>query len=101
MDLSLDQQSDLINQLDATYRLQTQLQLIKKNILLINQSPNAQIITIGGGNLYELAEKYYGDARLWNLIADANNLTDPQISGITTLLIPQNNTDSSEGILNA
>lgn len=99
MALDLAQQASLMEQLDATYKLQAQLSLISKNLLLINAPPNAQVITVVGGNLYQLAEKYYNDATLWNLIADVNNIADPEIVGQVTLLIPPINTSQTGGIL--
>jgi len=44
-----------------------------------------------GEDIFDIAEKYYGDARLWWMIADANSveITDPyNLDGITELLIP-------------
>ncbi len=38
--------------------------------------------------MYKVASEQYGDASLWTSIADANDLADPQLSGIHTLKIP-------------
>ena len=35
-----------------------------------------------------LAQQYYGDASKWTVIAAANGLTDPQVTGIVLLTIP-------------
>lgn len=52
--------------------------------------PNpATSITVGGGTLQDLAAQHYGDASLWPVIAQANGMTDPQISGVQTISIPQ------------
>lgn len=67
-----------------------------KNLQQVNSSQ--QTVTVGGGNLYDLAAKYYGDATAWTLIAQANGLTDPQITGIATLIIPPYNA-ASAGVL--
>lgn len=40
-------------------------------------------------NLYALAAQYYGDATQWQVIGDANGLTDPMPVGQFTLTIPQ------------
>jgi len=39
-------------------------------------------------NLWTLAAQYYNDATQWRIIANANNLTDPQPVGIFNLIIP-------------
>lgn len=57
-------------------------------------------ITIAGGNLFQIAAEYYGDAMGWVQIAQANGLTDPQIKGVITLHIPNYNGDAS-GVWNA
>lgn len=53
-----------------------------------NLGPTTKTVTVGGGTLQQVAAAQYGDATLWPIIAQANNLTDPQLSGITTLTIP-------------
>jgi nucleoid-associated protein YgaU len=68
------------------------------NLGQINSS--VRTITVGGGNLYDLAAKEYGNAMGWVNIAKANNLTDPTITGISTLVIPPFSNDSS-GLLTA
>jgi nucleoid-associated protein YgaU len=45
-------------------------------------------ITQAGGNLYEIAAKEYGDPLAWTALAKANALTDPQLTGVNTLVIP-------------
>lgn len=86
------------------YRLRAILEVMKKNLFLINEVPNAQIVWVGGGNLYDLALKYYGDATQWNYIAVANNLVDPELP-ITVkpiqLLIPPKPANQSGGVYNA
>ncbi len=46
------------------------------------------VVTVAGGNLFQLAAKYYGDASMWNRIAALNGLWDPVITGTLTLNIP-------------
>ena len=45
-------------------------------------------ITVVNPNLFAVAAQYYGDATLWEGIAEANGLVDPQPRGIFTLSIP-------------
>jgi hypothetical protein len=59
---------------------------------------NTQTITIAGGNLFKLAAQYLNDATQWNRIAQANNLTDPVLQGVCTLLIPPLNAAAGGGV---
>ena len=52
-------------------------------------------LTVAGGNLFRIAAEQLGDATQWIRIAQLNDLTDPALSGVVTLRIP--NTDSSAG----
>lgn len=52
-----------------------------------------------GGNLFDIAAERYGDARGWSVIAQANGLTDPQLSGLNRLSIPPLPA-GADGILN-
>lgn len=59
-------------------------------------------VTIAGGNLFRLAQKYLGDATQWNRIAALNpdvllDRSDPIITGIVTLKIPPLNAQASNG----
>jgi hypothetical protein len=50
-------------------------------------------VTLTGGNLFQVAAQYLGDATQWNAIAALNsgvlaNPQDPFFSGPVTLLIP-------------
>lgn len=56
-------------------------------------------ITVAGGDLYRLALKYYGDATQWWRIAKANGLSDPMLSGVVTLTIPDATSSDTGGIL--
>lgn len=57
-------------------------------------------LTTGSTDLYHLAAGAYGDARGWTRIAQANQLTDPVIAGITRLVIPPV-AGMATGVLNA
>jgi nucleoid-associated protein YgaU len=55
-------------------------------------------VTVAGGNLYQIAALYLGDATQWNRIAQANNLLDPVITGIATLQIPSADPNAGGGV---
>ena len=90
--------SNLLNQADQTtripalYSLQNVLGRLNKNVSSGQTADGVRTVTQSGGNLYQLASDQYGDATLWSSIASANDLTDPQLSGINTLTIPSNPT---------
>jgi hypothetical protein len=58
----------------------------------------AQTVTVVGGNLFALAALYLNDATQWIRIAQANNIVDPQLVGITTLVIPPVDPTAGGGI---
>ena len=100
--LNLSVIADDMQEYDELNEINNQLTLIYKNLLLVNAPINSQVITIATGNLYQVAEQYYGDATLWNVIANANNLVDPQINELINLVIPPIiNSDNTGGILSA
>ena len=82
----------------ALYSLDATLGRVATNLGQVNSS--VKTITVSGGNLFDLASKHYGDATAWTTIARANNLTDPQLTGINTLVIPKNTSDAT-GVLTA
>lgn len=57
-----------------------------------------RIVVVAGGNLFALAAKYLSDATQWIRIAQANKLSDPLLSGVTTLVIPPVDTMAGGGI---
>jgi hypothetical protein len=59
-------------------------------MLIASRNPPDKVrtINIAGGNLFEIAAQYLGDATHWNRIARLNGLWDFQVTGITTLKIP-------------
>jgi len=77
-----------VNNMARLENLKYTLSRVDKNVSLANAAPNAMTITVAGGSLYKVAQQQYGDATQWPVIAKANNLTDPQISGVQTLVIP-------------
>ena len=46
-------------------------------------------ITVTGGNLFQLAAQQLGDATQWIRIAQANALSDPMLTGLVTLNVPE------------
>lgn len=45
-------------------------------------------VTVVGGNLYAIAAERLGDATQWIRIAQANDIADPMLQGVVTLVIP-------------
>lgn len=69
------------------------------NLGQVNSS--VRTVTVGGGNMFDIASKEYGDPTAWTQIANANNLTDPTLSGISTLVIPPYSNGISGGVLSS
>ncbi len=59
---------------------------------------SGQIVVVAGGNLFALAAKYLNDATQWIRIAQANQLSDPQLQGVNTLVIPAVDPTAGGGI---
>jgi nucleoid-associated protein YgaU len=57
-----------------------------------------QTITTAGGNLFQIAAAQLNDATQWVRIAQANNLSDPILQGLTTLVIPDPDPTAGGGI---
>ena len=55
-------------------------------------------ITVAGGNLFQIASTELADATQWIRIAQLNNLSDPMLIGVVTLLIPDNDRAAGGGI---
>ncbi len=56
-------------------------------------------ITIVSGNLFQIAAQYLGDATQWIRIAQLNRLSDPMVSGITTLALPPVDRTAGGGVV--
>lgn len=57
-------------------------------------------ITVTGGNLFQIASQYLGDATQWNRIVRENNLPpEPFLTGTVSLKIPSVDTNAGGGIL--
>jgi hypothetical protein len=55
-------------------------------------------VTVTGGNLFHIASIYLADATQWIRIAQLNNLSDPMLSGVISLSIPDPNGNAGGGI---
>ncbi|MFO0906769.1 MAG: hypothetical protein U0835_00115 [Isosphaeraceae bacterium] len=55
-------------------------------------------ITVGGGNLFQVALQELNDATQWNRIAQANGLIDPFLDGLVTLTIPKADPNAGGGV---
>jgi hypothetical protein len=56
------------------------------------------VFTALGGSLYQIAAEQLGSAMQWINIAQANGITDPNLTGPTTLIIPAASSAFSDGI---
>lgn len=61
-------------------------------------SGSATTITVAGGDLFAISSQQYGQAQAWTTIANANGLSDPQLSGLETLAVPAQ-PDGNDGVL--
>ena len=55
-------------------------------------------VTLAGGNMFQLAATELGDATQWIRIAQLNGLSDPMLSGVVILLIPDQDPNAGGGI---
>lgn len=97
---SNDQLAQDMLELEQCRELLNVLKIMEINLNLINTG-SGKTRTVMGGNLYAIAAEEYGDAAQWALIAKANNLTDPVLTGTINLIIPPLNGQDTAGILNA
>jgi hypothetical protein len=47
-----------------------------------------QTLTVCGGTLFDIACRYLGDASAWSNIAALNDIQDPWLTGVVTLILP-------------
>ncbi len=57
-----------------------------------------QVVSVTGGNLFQLAAVYLDDATQWVRIAALNNIPDPFLQGLVTLNIPDVDPSAGGGI---
>lgn len=81
-------QLNSVVQLPAIYEINSVAARMQSNLALTTNPVSSKTVTVGGGTLYDVAAQHYGDATQWTRIAAANNLTDPQLTGVNTLQIP-------------
>jgi hypothetical protein len=55
-------------------------------------------ITTTGGTLFHIAATELNDATQWIRIAQLNKITDPQLKGLTTLLLPDTDPTAGGGV---
>ena len=55
-------------------------------------------ITVTGSNLFRIAAEQLGDATQWIRIAELNNISDPMLSGVSTLVVPSIDHNGGGGI---
>jgi hypothetical protein len=53
---------------------------------------------VAGDNLFRIAAAQLTDATQWIRIAELNNISDPMLSGVTTLLIPEVDRTAGGGV---
>ncbi len=57
-----------------------------------------QTLTTAGGNLFRIAAEQLGDATQWLRIAQLNGLSDPILTGLVTLEIPNPDPNAGGGV---
>ena len=55
-------------------------------------------VVVAGTNFFALAAQELGDATQWYRIASLNNISDPMIFGLTTLLLPSLDASATGGL---
>ncbi len=85
------QMPQLLNLQSVTGRMGMNLGAIKST---------GQTVVTAGGNLFSMASKAYGDATAWTTIARANKLTDPNLNGVQSVLVPPTS-DGGGGVYGA
>jgi hypothetical protein len=55
-------------------------------------------LTVAGDNLFRIAAVQLADATQWIRIAELNKISDPMLSGVTTLLIPRVDRSAGGGV---
>ena len=56
--------------------------------MTVRNRTTARSITVAGGNLFQIASAYLGNATQWSRIALLNGLVDPMLTGVVTLNLP-------------
>jgi hypothetical protein len=58
-----------------------------------------QTLRVAGGNLFRIAAEQLGDATQWIRIAQLNNISDPILSGLITIRLPDPDPTAGGGIV--
>lgn len=87
---NLFRQADAATRIPALYQMQSVLGRVQKNVSAGPTAGGIKTITTTSGNLINIASDVYGDATQWLGLAKANNLTDPKLTGIQTIVVPTN-----------
>jgi hypothetical protein len=98
----LSAQVNTMTQQPQLLTLQGVLSRISTNIGTIGSA--SKTVTVVGGNLYDMAAKYYKDATGWVAISKANPALggDPNINGTQNIALPPtNNAAAADGVANA
>lgn len=90
----LTSQVSAATQLPVLYNIQSLTGRITTNLNLINSPQTSASQTVAGGTLFDVAAKNYGDPTKYVAIAQANGLTDTNISSLQTLTIPRSPADN-------
>lgn len=56
-------------------------------------------VTVAGGTLFRVALDWLGDATQWVLVAQLNGLSDPMLSGLSTLRLPPVDPNAGGGVV--
>jgi hypothetical protein len=86
---NLLRQATSMTQLAPLYQMQGVLGRLQKNVLSGPLANGTVSVTTGNTSLQRLSADQYGDQSQWTRVAAANNITDPQITGIQTVKFPQ------------
>lgn len=86
--IDLNEQAANTTALSNLYRIQALLNLALVFVAQTSGATGATILPTINANLYQLAAKYYGSSDQWVIIAAANGLTDPEVSGAMNIIIP-------------
>ncbi len=55
-------------------------------------------MSVTGVTLFDVAAAYLGDATQWNRIAALNGISDPWLTGLTVLLLPDPDPAAGGGV---
>jgi hypothetical protein len=102
--LGIDASNEIL--LSNLYRLLDIFEVMQEIVNAIKSNEAGTLKTFVSGNLFEMAANLYGDATMWNFIAqaniealnDANGFINPNINGVIDLNIPPRPASSNGGI---